>query len=143
MISRYYAALLPVYTLFLLYMMLFGCGRIAGEIGNLQIVPFRSITYFSTEHVGFWKFFLNIVCNVVVFVPFGYMGWVFSPLKSFSLLLPIFVLGIVFIELIQYFTGLGTADIDDVILNTVGMSSGYICFRIKNSATSESLQTEV
>jgi len=105
--------------------MLFGCGRMSGEIGNLQLTPFRSINYFFGPHIPFGKFFLNIICNIAVFVPFGWFGISYKPMRSFFLLLPAFVLSIIAIELVQHFSGRGTADIDDVILNTLGMLTGY------------------
>lgn len=124
-LRKYYTTLIPFYTIFLLYMMLFGCGRMSGEVGNLQLTPFRSIHYFMAPNVPFGKFFLNIICNIVVFVPFGWIGLSFSKMRSFLLLLPLFVAAIVSVELIQHFSGRGTADVDDVILNTLGMSTGY------------------
>lgn len=124
-LRKYYTTLIPFYTFFLLYMMLFGCGRMSGEVGNLQLTPFRSIHYFTAPSVPFSKFFLNVVCNIVVFVPFGWMGLSFRKMQSFFLLLPLFVVAIIGVELTQHFSGRGTADVDDVILNTLGMSTGY------------------
>ena len=118
-------ALLPVYTLLLIYMMLFGMGREAGEIGNLQLTPFRSIERFSNTLVPIHDFVVNIICNIIVFMPFGWLGIynkVFNPLY---ILFPIFFIFIVSIEMVQHFSGRGVADIDDVILNSVGMLSGY------------------
>lgn len=125
LIKDYYTGLIPFYTIFLLYMMLYGCGREAGEIGNLQLVPFRSIQHFLLPQIPFGKFFMNIICNIVVFIPFGWLGLSIKPLKNIFLLLPLYILGIISIELTQHFTGRGMADIDDVILNTLGMLSGY------------------
>ncbi len=126
MLRSYYSYLLPFYVLFLLYMMLFGMGRFAGEVGNLQLIPFHSIKFFFIADVGFGRFFINIICNIVVFVPFGWLGLSFKPLRSLWVLLPVFVFGIIGVELTQHFSGRGTADIDDVILNTLGMLTGFI-----------------
>lgn len=126
MIRSYYSYVLPFYTLFLLYMMLFGMGREAGEIGNLQLKPFRSIHFFFVADVSFGRFFLNIICNIAVFVPFGWLGVSFRQLRSIWILFPVFVLGICGVEMIQHFSGRGTADIDDVMLNTLGMLTGYV-----------------
>lgn len=123
--KRYYEVFIPFYTLFLVYMMLYGCGREAGEIGNLQLTPFRSIHYFFLPHIPFGTFFLNIICNIAVFVPFGWLGLKFRPMKNLFLLTLVFVQGIITIEFTQHFSGRGTADIDDVILNTLGMLTGF------------------
>ena len=123
--SKYFSTLIPFYTILLLYMMLFGCGGTAAEIGNLQLKPFKSIHYFLEPHISFGRFFLNIICNIAVFVPFGFLGLAWKPMKNFTFLLPFFVISIISIELLQYFSGRGTADIDDVFLNTLGMSTGF------------------
>ncbi len=126
MLRSYYSYLLPFYVLLLLYMMLFGMGRLAGEVGNLQLRPFHSIRFFFIADVTFGRFFINIICNIAVFIPFGWLGLSFKPLRSIWILLPVFVMGIMGVELIQHFSGRGTADIDDVMLNTLGMLTGFV-----------------
>ncbi|MEN2435303.1 VanZ family protein [Weeksellaceae bacterium A-14] len=137
--KRYYAVLIPFYTVFLVYMMLWGCGRSAGEVGNLQLRPFHTIHYFFSMPKPFESFFINIICNVLVFVPFGWLGWALRPMKSLRCLAPFFILSIVGIELIQHFSGRGMADIDDVILNTSGMLLGYFGLRIFSSREDEAM----
>ena len=128
--SKYFPVMIPFYTIFLLYMMLFGCGRTAAEIGNLQLKPFRSIHYFLKPQVSFERFFLNIICNIAVFVPFGFLGLAWKSMKSFPVLLLFFVGSVISIELLQYFSGRGTADVDDVFLNTLGMSTGFFFLKV-------------
>ena len=123
--KRYYAVLIPFYTIFLVYMMLWGCGRTAGEVGNLQWHSFHTIHYFFSVPNPFEAFFINIIGNILVFVPFGWLGWIARPMKSLRCLVPFFIMAISGIELIQHFTGRGMADVDDVILNTLGMLLGY------------------
>ena len=128
MLEKLYVKYMPLYFFGLVYMMLFGCGRTAGEIGNLQLKPFHMILNFTSFKVPFEDFFLNIVCNVVVFMPFGFLGLIHKNCKNIGILLPLFICGIISIELTQHFTGRGVADIDDVFLNTIGMLSGYFLF---------------
>lgn len=139
--KRHYNALMPFYALALLYMMFYGCGREAAEIGNLQLKPFHTIHYIFSKPVPFEFFFVNIICNIAVFVPFGLVGLIFKPMLSIKNLLPFYIFGISCVEFIQYLSGRGTADVDDVILNTLGMLSGFIFFKAYQQRTQKSLQS--
>lgn len=128
--KRYYAVLIPFYTIFLLYMMFYGCGR-HPEFGFLQLNPLQSITYFLRYNNFFSeKFMVNIVGNILVFIPFGGLGLLVRKLNNLPLLFWLFVCGISTIELLQYWTARGTADIDDVFLNTFGMLIGYFALQV-------------
>lgn len=70
---------------------------------------------------------INLVGNVVMFVPMGYlMAAVFPKLRSFWRLLLWSVLLICAVELLQLVTGLGVCDIDDLLLNLPGVLLGWI-----------------
>lgn len=128
--KRYYAVLLPFYTIFLLYMMFYGCGR-HPEFGFLQLNPLQSITYFLRYNEFFSeKFMVNIVGNILMFIPFGFIGLLIKKLNNLPLLFFLFLCGISTIELTQYYTARGTADIDDVFLNTFGMLIGYFGLKL-------------
>ncbi|WP_300675720.1 VanZ family protein [Soonwooa sp.] len=128
--KRYYGPLLGFYTLFLLYMMFYGCGRIAGPVGYLQIHPFRTINIFFNSKVEAQHFAVNIIGNIVVFMPFGWMGLLSQKYFSFPKLLIGFPIAITIIELTQFWTHRGTADVDDLFLNTVGMILGYLLYSL-------------
>ena len=128
--KRYYAVLIAFYTFFLLYMMFYGCGR-HPEYGFLQLNPFQSIKYFLNYHQFFsHKFLVNIVGNILVFIPFGWLGILDKRLSNLPLLCFLFIAWISAIELTQYYTARGTADVDDVFLNTFGMLLGYSLLKI-------------
>ena len=110
--------------------MFYGCGR-HPEFGFLQLNPLQSITYFLRyNHVFSETFMVNIVGNILVFIPFGGLGLLVKKLNNLPLLFFIFICGICLIELAQYYTARGTADIDDVFLNTFGMLIGYSLLKI-------------
>lgn len=75
--------------------------------------------------------FENLVGNVVVFIPFGFLFPYVLPMgKHFLLMLLhafIFVLGI---EVFQLFSAFGAFDVDDILLNCLGAVLGYLCFVI-------------
>ena len=128
--KRYYAVLIPFYTIFLLYMMFYGCGR-HPEFGFLQLNPLQSITYFLRYNSFFsQKFMVNIVGNILIFIPFGWLGLLIKRLNNLPLLFFLFISGICVIEVAQYYTARGTADIDDVFLNTFGMLMGYFGLKV-------------
>jgi len=128
--KRYYAVLIPFYTIFLLYMMFYGCGR-HPEYGFLQLNPLRSITYLVRYNDFFSEtFMVNIVGNILVFIPFGGLGLIIKKLNNLPLLFFLFICGISAIELAQYYTARGTADVDDVFLNTFGMLIGYAFLKL-------------
>lgn len=75
--------------------------------------------------------FINLAGNVIMFVPLGYfLPKLFEKLRAlwktflFSLCL------VITVEAVQYFTLLGTCDVDDLILNMVGVILGYLLWRI-------------
>ena len=95
-----------------------------GETCNL--VPFATIRV-QLRHLseGWAKF--NLIGNTIPFLPFGFL----LPLayrKKFSLLkgLSFGLLFILFAEALQYYTNLGTFDVDDIILNMAAIFVGYI-----------------
>lgn len=111
-------------------MMFYGCGR-HPEFGFLQLNPLQSITYFLRYNNFFSEtFMVNIVGNILVFIPFGGLGLLIKKLNNLPLLFFLFVCGISMIELAQYYTARGTADIDDVFLNTFGMLIGYFGLKV-------------
>lgn len=73
---------------------------------------------------------LNIVFNILLFVPFSYfLAW--TSKINYKILIIIGVLFSVFIELVQYFASLGrSSDIDDIIFNFVGVLLGIFLNKI-------------
>lgn len=128
--KRYFAVFIIFYTIFLLYMMFFGSGREASEVSYIQMEPFMTIQKFFTDtKVNNEDFIVNIIGNIFVFSPFGWLGLC---LKKFNKLIPTsfyFLLIITTVESVQYLTGRGVADIDDIFLNTFGMLLGFILFK--------------
>ncbi|WP_292009604.1 VanZ family protein [Chryseobacterium sp.] len=128
--KRYFAVLISLYTIFLLYMMFFASGREASDISYLQVRPFNTILHFFSDHnIEKEAFIVNIVGNIFVFSPFGWLGLC---IRKFNYFIPItlfFIFTISLIETTQYFTGRGVADIDDIFLNTLGMLLGFVMFK--------------
>lgn len=73
--------------------------------------------------------FENLVGNVVVFIPFGFLiPYVLKRGRNFFVMLInafLFVLGI---EVFQLFSAFGAFDVDDILLNCVGAVLGYFVY---------------
>lgn len=105
--------------------------------GNMNLVPFHTIgNYWKV--VTRWEFtplfyhcVINLGGNLFLFIPIGYLLprlWPF--LRNFFSFLLTCTLAITLVELLQLVTLLGSLDIDDLILNLLGMILGYLIFMI-------------
>lgn len=79
---------------------------------------------------GWAKF--NLFGNIVPFAPFGFLlPLVFEKADSYA---KVFLVGlgfILFAEAFQFLTRLGSFDVDDILLNMLGISLGYFLFWIR------------
>lgn len=129
MLKKSYKIIIVPYTLFLLYLMFFGMGRTQMEDNLLTIEPIFSTINFIKGCIS-WKEIVTIVAgNVVMFIPFGFLGWIFPRLQDLQNLLFTFISAITIVEAIQYFSRMGIFEVDDIILNTFGVFLGFL---IKN-----------
>ncbi|WP_312822139.1 VanZ family protein [Epilithonimonas sp.] len=128
--KKLYKILIPFYTLFLLYLMFFGFGRSQYDINIVRLIPMFSTVGFVKQTILWKTIIVNIFGNILMFVPFGFLGIVFPKLNQFWILILDFLFAIILIESLQYFTRLGVFDIDDVILNTVGVAIGFWIYQL-------------
>ena len=104
---------------------------------NLSLTPFYTIkNYWSVvcrqEYNSlFFHCVINLVGNVVLFIPIGYfLPRLWVKMRNFFRFFFTCTLSICLVELLQLFTLLGSLDIDDLILNLGGMIFGYLFFMI-------------
>ena len=76
----------------------------------------------------------NLVGNIVGFIPLGILLPVlFRNYNSAKkVIATVFVVSLSF-EIVQLFTVLGNFDVDDLMLNTLGGSLGYLIFRAERN----------
>jgi len=129
-LKKLYKILIPFYTLFLLYLMFFGFGRSQYDINIVRLIPMFSTVGFVKQTILWKTIFINIFGNILMFVPFGFLGIIFPKLNNFWIMILDFLFAIILIESLQYFTRLGVFDIDDVILNTVGVAIGFWIYQL-------------
>lgn len=91
---------------------------------GVNIIPFTEIMRYE---VGTNSFYLNVVGNIMLFVPFGY--FVSSYVKASKVSHILLVSGITSftIEAVQHFIG-RSFDIDDILLNVVGAIIGFLLY---------------
>ena len=74
---------------------------------------------------------VNLAGNVVMFVPLGFLvPCIWEKPKKFGWHFLTMALTIVAIELTQLFTLLGSCDVDDLLLNLVGTTIGFVLWKL-------------
>ena len=92
--------------------------------GGMNLVPFSEIMRYE---VGTKMFNYNVIGNIVLFLPFGYLIGVYvNPKKIWPVLVTTMLTSGV-IEFVQLKIG-RSFDIDDIILNVVGGLIGYLLY---------------
>jgi glycopeptide antibiotics resistance protein len=76
-------------------------------------------------------FVINIIGNILVFIPFGFLFPItfHKQLNRLDKLLFTSVIGIVFVEIMQLVLKLGVSDVDDLILNSIGIVIGFVILK--------------
>lgn len=136
-------------ALFLLYgfvmtWLLLGRARDAGDLPywehvsrHINLVPFHTIRLFAHQLVDpvfpdmVRRATINLAGNVILFVPLGYfLPVTWKSMRRFYRTVLTVATVIIMVELLQLLIQVGSCDIDDVMLNTVGAAAGYGIFRL-------------
>ena len=126
-----------LYVGFLIYFLFvaewYGRTEIADDYRyNLEL--FKEIRRFITyrEQIGTFSVFANLFGNILIFVPYGFFISLASRSRGFFKTLFCSMGLSLGVEIVQLFTRVGSFDVDDILLNTVGGVLGYIIFAICN-----------
>ncbi|WP_312206585.1 VanZ family protein [Epilithonimonas hominis] len=131
-VNRYYPVLINIYTVWMLYLLFFASFRYSPTIlFEIKTVPFETINEYSTNVIRWDKieFIKNIFGNIILFIPYGFLGILYPKLNQFKWLFLTFFITINIIEFSQFYFKRGYADIDDVILNTFGAVIGFLIYK--------------
>ena len=117
--------LLVICTLAILYITLLS--RAPSLVRDYTIDPFHT---YRSWFAGSSFHRKEILQNIALFIPCGFFLTTFlSGKKPFIFLVFLIGLGIsLLVEVMQYYTGRGTADAGDVINNTIGAGAGAVIF---------------
>lgn len=128
--------LFGLYCLLMLWL-LFG-QRLGWErVRVLQPQPFRTLKLFwnammANPDPGTRGFaFRNLLGNVAMFVPLGFcVPWIWQRWRKFWRHLCLMTGIILLVELSQFVLCLGTCDVDDLLLNVLGTSLGFVLWKL-------------
>lgn len=96
---------------------------------NISVVPFKAIIAF-VRYGSMKMIVVNILGNMAAFVPMGFLlPGVFRKLDGFKKVLLGVSAASLLIETLQFVTGTGISDIDDIILNVIGGVLGYLIYK--------------
>lgn len=129
--------LLILYTALLLYWMFLGFGRSLrpGPPYSYNIVPLDTIRQYlrAMQSFPFRVWGVHLLGNIGVFIPFGILlPIIWVSMRKIGVLLLTVVAALVILEVSQMLLGAGTMDVDDIILNVVGVCcgrAGYVFLR--------------
>lgn len=127
-----------VYIILLTYFLFFAesTGRtFEGRTYHYNLVLFKEIRRFFKyrDSLGNMAVVLNLVGNVVAFVPFGMILPIMNRrFRSFFYMTFLTFEFSLIVELIQLVCKVGSFDVDDLLLNTIGGILGYLIFALVN-----------
>lgn len=138
-IRAFAVTLFCLYFIVLFYFLFFSeeMGRTYSErVYHYNLIPFYEIKRFIRyyEILGMQAVMLNLAGNVAAFMPFGFFLPVFSVRckKFLNTVFYSFELSLL-VELIQLVTKVGSFDVDDIILNTLGGALGFVGYKMVRS----------
>lgn len=126
------STLLFMYIIYLLYLVFFSTYYGRGYFHrSYNFIPFKTIVEYMFFSSSLNATVLNIVGNILAFVPMGFLvPIVFSKINRFKCIAILVLISTISIEIIQFIIGVGTCDIDDVILNWLGGVIGFQIYKI-------------
>ena len=123
--KKIYRIFILPYTIFLLYLMFLGFGREQHEANIVRLLPLVSTILFVQNITSWESIIINLFGNIIMFIPFGFLGWLNTKYFSFKKLIVDFLSVLIIVEALQYLTRLGVFDIDDLALNSLGVWIGF------------------
>ncbi len=105
---------------------------------HYNLEPLKEIRRFWVyrRSLGMWSVGLNLIGNVVAFLPFGaFLPMLFEKCKRFILTTLFCFEFSICVEIIQLVWKVGSFDVDDILLNTLGGILGYLCYYLAAKAS--------
>lgn len=99
---------------------------------NLEL--FKEIKRFVTyrEQLGMFVVLANLLGNILIFVPYGFFISMAGRTRGFFKTFFCSMFLSLCVEIVQLITRVGSFDVDDILLNTIGGVLGYIIFVMCN-----------
>lgn len=98
---------------------------------STNFVPFRTISYYLAGNVSSGIAATNLLGNILLFIPLGFLLPLVLPrVQSMKTVTAIGFGASVVLEVLQLITGLGSLDVDDVLLNGLGVALGALGYTL-------------
>ena len=123
------------YLVFLNYIVFFAGRRSFHYNYEINYFPIKnSIHTFLTlnlhDKAEINNIYINFFGNIILFIPFAFLLIMLFKIIKLNKIILLSLLASTSIEIIQYFFQIGLADVDDIILNTVGAIMGFYLYKI-------------
>lgn len=108
-------------------------GRTLDVPREYNLLPLKTIKNYIKyrEYVTTRILYTNILGNIIAFVPMGlFVPFVFKNKRSILKVVFVSTLVSFIVELLQFKFAVGSFDVDDIILNTLGGAVGFILYRL-------------
>jgi glycopeptide antibiotics resistance protein len=97
---------------------------------TVNLIPFRTVLFYLSGglslHLAVW----NLAGNLALLGPLGFLSpYVFPKVQTARQVFVLSFLVSLGIEAVQLLTGLGSFDVDDLILNVAGAMLGWLVYR--------------
>jgi glycopeptide antibiotics resistance protein len=122
---KFFNFLMLIYA-FCLLLLLFSRKPHAVHMANL--VPFQTIIEYLFYNQNLLIPFYNLAANIGLFIPFGLYYCYTKSNASLIVLATLTIMAIGVIEVLQFVTRRGSLDIDDLLLNLLGVMIGYFLY---------------
>lgn len=99
-------------------------------IRSVNLIPFHTINRYYTNFSNSSIALLNVIGNILIFIPLGIYLKIFKKDINFIKCVIIAFLTSLCVEILQFGFGIGITDVDDIILNTLGGAIGFIIYKI-------------
>lgn len=126
-------AVFAIAYLWIMGNLLFIHGRVTGESYQYNLVPLDTVgpLLLERERYRTEAWVKNLFGNIVLFIPLGiWIPWLFRSCRMGFKFTWTVILLLLAVELAQLVLRVGSFDVDDIILNTLGAWIGYIAFRL-------------
>jgi glycopeptide antibiotics resistance protein len=99
---------------------------------SMNLIPFSTISFYLSGKVNWLIAFYNLAANVGLFIPYGLYLMIKKNKFGYSQIKLVFLplLFISCIEILQFMSNRGSLDIDDLIMNMLGIFFGYLFYPI-------------
>jgi glycopeptide antibiotics resistance protein len=122
-----------IYSCVMIWQVFVGPYRSYSGIRRYNIYPLKTITDYlaNSERYNFNILFINLAGNIITFIPLGFfISILFKRFNNTRAIIMFSIVITIIIEAMQFILNVGVFDIDDIILNIVGCTLGYVLHKI-------------